>query len=79
MPRRDELQAHLKAKGIGNAVYYPLVAAPAAVLRPSGLPPRAACRSAEAATAQVISLPVYPELTQEQQEAVIDAVLEFYA
>ena len=24
VPRRDELQAHLKAKGIGNAVYYPL-------------------------------------------------------
>ena len=24
VPRRDELQAHLKAKGIGNAIYYPL-------------------------------------------------------
>ena len=24
VPRRDELQAHLKAQGIGNAIYYPL-------------------------------------------------------
>ena len=29
--------------------------------------------------ATVLSLPIYPELTQEQQDAVIDAVLEFYA
>jgi dTDP-4-amino-4,6-dideoxygalactose transaminase len=27
----------------------------------------------------VISLPIYPELTGEQQDAVVDAVLEFYA
>jgi dTDP-4-amino-4,6-dideoxygalactose transaminase len=27
----------------------------------------------------VISLPIYPEITGEQQDTVIDAVLEFYA
>ena len=32
----------------------------------------------EAAAASVISLPIYPELTREQQDAVIDAVLGFY-
>jgi dTDP-4-amino-4,6-dideoxygalactose transaminase len=33
----------------------------------------------EAASAQVISLPVFPELTEAQQQTVIDAVLGFYA
>jgi dTDP-4-amino-4,6-dideoxygalactose transaminase len=32
----------------------------------------------ETASAQVISLPVFPELSEAQQQAVIDAVLEFY-
>ena len=40
-----QLQAHLKAAGIGCAIYYPLAAAPAALLRAPGLPARAACRS----------------------------------
>jgi dTDP-4-amino-4,6-dideoxygalactose transaminase len=77
VPRRDELQAALKAKGIGNAVYYPL---------PLHLQPcfahlgyqRGALPMSEAAAASVISLPIYPELTREQQDAVIDAVLGFY-
>ena len=33
----------------------------------------------EAAMDSVISLPIYPELTREQQDAVIAAVLGFYA
>ena len=77
VPRRNELQAHLKAKGIGNSIYYPL----SLHLQPcfahlgyaeGDLP------VSEAASAQVISLPVYPELSEAQQQAVIDAVLGFY-
>jgi dTDP-4-amino-4,6-dideoxygalactose transaminase len=33
----------------------------------------------EAVMDTVISLPIYPELTREQQEAVITAILGFYA
>jgi dTDP-4-amino-4,6-dideoxygalactose transaminase len=76
-PRRDELQAHLKAKGIGNSIYYPL----SLHLQPCFAHLAYAKGSfpvAEAATEQVISLPVYPELTEAQQQAVIDAVLDFY-
>jgi dTDP-4-amino-4,6-dideoxygalactose transaminase len=40
---------------------------------------RGALPVSEAATDSVISLPIYPELSREQQTAVIDAVLEFYA
>ena len=78
VPRRNELQAQLKARGIGSAVYYPL----ALHLQPCfahlgyqrGLLP-----ATEAAMDSVISLPIYPELTPEQQDTVIEAILEFYA
>jgi dTDP-4-amino-4,6-dideoxygalactose transaminase len=77
VPRRDELQTHLKAKAIGHAVYYPL----ALHLQPcfahlkyrrGNLP------VTEAAMDSVLSLPIYPELARDQQDAVIDAVQSFY-
>lgn len=75
--RRDELQAHLKARGIGSAIYYPL---------PLHLQPcfaylgyqAGACPVAERAAAEVISLPVYPELTPAQRDEVVDVVRSFY-
>ena len=75
--RRDALQAHLRQRGIGTGVYYPLglhLQPCFAHLgyRPGSLP------ATEAATRSVISLPVYPELTPAQQEAVIVAVKAFY-
>ena len=76
-PRRDGLLAHLKARGIGCAVYYPL----ALHLQPcfSFLGYRGGSLPvAEAATAEVVSLPVYPELTEAQQAEVVRAVTEFY-
>jgi dTDP-4-amino-4,6-dideoxygalactose transaminase len=75
--RRDELKAHLKAKGIGTGVYYPL---------PLHLQPcfaylgykRGQCPESERAATEALSLPVYPELTRTQQEEVIGAVRGFY-
>ena len=75
--KRDELQERLKSKGIGNSVYYPL---------PLHLQPcfaylgysEGAFPESEKAAKQVISLPVYPELTQLQLDEVIEAVKDFY-
>jgi dTDP-4-amino-4,6-dideoxygalactose transaminase len=75
--RRDDLKAHLSAKGIGHSVYYPL---------PLHLQPcfahlgykSGAFPEAERAAQEVVSLPVYPELTQVQLEEVISAVRGFF-
>ncbi len=77
VPRRDELLAHLKAAGIGCAVYYPigLHLQPCFAdlgYRPGSLP------VTEQAMREVISLPVFPELTNTQQDAVIGQVRGFF-
>ena len=77
VPRRDELQAHLKTKGIGSSVYYPL---------PLHLQPCFAylgyregqCPEAERASKEVISLPIYPELSKSQLDEVAGAVRSFF-
>ncbi len=75
--RRDALQAHLKARGIGNAIYYPLALHLQPCFAHLGYQP-GRLPVTEAATGSVISLPVYPELTTAQQDLVIDAVRSFY-
>ncbi|MBA3318682.1 MAG: DegT/DnrJ/EryC1/StrS family aminotransferase [Gemmatimonadales bacterium] len=78
VPRRDELQAHLKANGIGNAIYYPLALHLQPCFAHLGYR-RGRLPVTEAAMDSVISLPIYPELTGEQQGAVIRVILDFYA
>jgi dTDP-4-amino-4,6-dideoxygalactose transaminase len=75
--RRDELQAHLKSRQIGTSIYYPL---------PLHLQPcfaylgymEGSCPESERAAREVLSLPIYPELTKSQLDEVIDAVGAFY-
>ena len=74
---RDGLKAHLTAKGIGSSVYYPL---------PLHLQPCFAylgyregqCPESERAAKEVLSLPIYPELTTSQLDEVVAAVRSFY-
>ncbi len=76
--RRDALQAFLKEREIGSAVYYPL---------PLHLQPcfahlghtRGRLPVTEAAAERVLSLPVYPELSRAQQDWVIESIRAFYA
>lgn len=76
--RRHELQKHLNATKIGNYVYYPL---------PLHLQPcfsylgykQGSCPESERAANEVISIPVYPELTHSQQDEVIGAIRDFYS
>ena len=75
--RRDELQSHLKARGIGTSVYYPL---------PLHLQPcfaylgyeAGSCPEAERAASQVLSIPIYPELTRDQLDEVVAGVRSYH-
>lgn len=77
-PRRDELAAFLKQRGVGSMIYYPI---------PIHLQPLYAelgyadgsLPATEHAAAEVLSLPIYPELTDEQIDEVVAAIREFYA
>jgi dTDP-4-amino-4,6-dideoxygalactose transaminase len=75
--RRDALQAHLKSKGIGTAVYYPVPLHLQNCFSHLGYK-RGALPEAERAAAEVLSLPVYPELSREQLDYVIEAIRGFY-
>ncbi len=77
VPRRDDLAASLKASGIGCAVYYPIglhlqPCFASLGYRPGSLP------ETERAMREVISLPVFPELTDGQGDEVVRAVKEFF-
>ena len=75
--RRDELQAHLKGKGIGTAVYYPIPLHLQACFSHLGYKP-GRLPAAERAAREVLSLPIYPELARAQQDYVIDGIRGFY-
>ncbi|HYD49803.1 MAG TPA: DegT/DnrJ/EryC1/StrS family aminotransferase [Terriglobales bacterium] len=68
-PRRDELQRHLAACGIASAIHYPRTLPQQRAFAQSDSP---GYPQAEAAAAEVLALPCYPELGD-------DAVLEVCA
>jgi dTDP-4-amino-4,6-dideoxygalactose transaminase len=76
--RRDDLQKHLNAKKIGNSIYYPLPLHRQPCFEYLGYKDGSLPVS-ERAAQEVLSLPVFPELTRAQQDEVVDAVRSFYA
>ena len=73
---RDGLREHLAAQGIGTEIYYPL---PLHVQRCFAYLDYAADDFPEAqrASAEVLALPIYPELTVEQREHVARSITSF--
>ncbi len=74
---RNRLADHLAARGIGRAIYYPIPLHLQDCFReldhrPGDFP------EAERACAEVLSLPVYPELTRAQIERVVAEIAAFY-
>jgi len=75
---RDRLKTFLGTEGIGTEVYYPLALHLQECFaewggRAGDFP------ESERATCEVLALPMYPELTDEQQRSVVDAIARFYS
>ena len=75
--RRDQLAEHLKAQGIGHKIYYPLALHQQPCFAHLGYK-TGSLPVTEKATAEVVSLPIYPELTSAQLDRVIDVIRAFY-
>jgi dTDP-4-amino-4,6-dideoxygalactose transaminase len=76
-PRRDELKKFLDENGIGNAVHYPMPLHLQKVYANLGYKP-GAFPVAEKASREVLSLPMFPELTEAQIQRVAAVVKEFF-
>jgi dTDP-4-amino-4,6-dideoxygalactose transaminase len=76
VPDRDRLRAHLSSRGVGTEVYYPVPfhrqACFAHLVSATDAFPHA-----DAAAAEVLALPIFPELTREQQEHVVSSIAEW--
>lgn len=75
--KRDALMGFLKTKEIGSEIYYPLPFHAQVCFKNLGCHKEDFPESEKAAR-EVLAIPVYPELTSEQQTCVVDSICEFY-
>ncbi len=77
-PKRDKLQQFLADHGIGSAIFYPKPLHLQDCFNDLGYS-RGDMPAAEKLCDEVLSLPIYPELTPEQIEYIAHTILEFYS
>jgi dTDP-4-amino-4,6-dideoxygalactose transaminase len=75
---RAGLMQRLSEAKIGNAVYYPTPLHLAECFANLGYAP-GDLPMAEKAASEVLAIPIYPELTMDQKERVVEVIQEFYA
>jgi dTDP-4-amino-4,6-dideoxygalactose transaminase len=75
-PYRDVLAEHLRAQGVHTGIHYPIPCHLQGACAHLGYGP-GSLPETERATREILSLPVYPELTDAQLETIIQAVRTF--
>ena len=75
--QRNDLQAFLKENGVESEIYYPLALHLQECFRDLGYQ-KGDFLQAEAASHEALALPIYPELTVDQQRYVVDLIKVFY-
>ena len=75
---RDSLRSYLKEKGIGTGIYYPLPVHLQPVLKPFGYM-EGDFPEAERACREVLSLPLWPEMTEDEARYVAQAIIDYFA
>ena len=78
VPKRDQLRAFLQDNGVGTEIYYPLPLHLQACYKDLGYR-EGSFPQAERAAKETLALPIYAELTADQQAYVVDAIKKFYA
>ena len=76
--RRDELREFLTAKKIGTEIYYPIPLHLQPAFSSLGYA-KGDLPEAERAAQEVLALPMFPELRQEEQQWVVENIAEFYS
>lgn len=76
--RREELKAHLEAKGIGAIIHYPIPIHQQPAYAHLGYN-KGDFPITEAYSEQILSLPMFPELTVDDIDYIVDAIKEFEA
>ncbi len=72
--KRDALKKHLTDNNIGTEVYYPVTMDRQECFQYTSDFSRSDCETAHRLASEVLSIPIFPELTREQQDAVIAQV-----
>jgi dTDP-4-amino-4,6-dideoxygalactose transaminase len=74
--QRDALKSHLATRKIGSEIYYPVALHQQQCYANLGYKP-GSLPATESAAAEVLSLPVFPEMSQLEVQTVVEAVCEF--
>ena len=75
--RRDALRSYLADKGIGSEIYYPVPMHRQECFSSLSVDP-ATLPETERASSEILNLPIFPTLTESEQQAVVNGIVSFY-